>query len=74
VPNLPLGYLRDRLDEVPAGRPLVLQCQAGGRSGIAAGLLQAAGVDGVVNLAGGFDAWSAAGLPVERGAAEPAGV
>jgi hydroxyacylglutathione hydrolase len=74
VRNLPLGYLRDRLDELPRGRPLVLQCQAGGRSAIAAGLLQAAGVEEVVNLAGGMDAWSAAGLPVEQGAAEPAGV
>ena len=74
VPNLPLGYLSDRLDELSPERPLVVHCQSGARSAIAASLLQAAGAGEVANLEGGFQAWSAAGLPVERGAAEPAGV
>lgn len=74
VPNIPLGDLAERLEALPAGRPLVVQCQAGARSAIAAGLLQAAGIREVANLAGGFEAWRAAGLPVERGAAEPAPV
>jgi hydroxyacylglutathione hydrolase len=72
--HIPLGYLSERLDEVPAGRPLVLQCQGGGRSGIAAGVLQAAGVREVVNLEGGLDAWEREGFRVERGTPEPAGV
>jgi hydroxyacylglutathione hydrolase len=66
VPNIPLGYLTDRLDEIPAGRPVVLQCQSGARSAIAASLLQARGVKEVVNLAGGIVGWEAAGNPVER--------
>jgi hydroxyacylglutathione hydrolase len=74
VPNLPLGYLRDRLHELPREGTLVVQCQGGARSSIAAGLLQAAGVADVVNLEGGFDAWRRAGLPVERGAAASAAV
>ncbi|MEX1185069.1 MAG: MBL fold metallo-hydrolase [Gemmatimonadaceae bacterium] len=66
VPNIPLGYLTDRLDEIPADRPVVLQCQSGARSVIAASLLQARGVKDVVNLAGGIVGWEAAGNSVER--------
>lgn len=66
VPNIPLGYLADRLDELPSDKPLVLQCQAGSRSAIAAGLLQSRGVKNVANLVGGYAAWEQAGLPVTR--------
>ncbi len=66
VANIPLGYLTERLDEVPRGSPLVTQCQGGGRSAIAASILKAHGFATVRNLAGGFAAWKAAGLPVER--------
>ena len=62
--HIPLGYLSERLGEIPADRPVVLQCQAGGRSAIAASLLQRAGRTNVSNLVGGFDAWKGAGLPV----------
>jgi hydroxyacylglutathione hydrolase len=63
---IPLGYLLDQLGDLPAGRPLVLHCQGGSRSLIAASLLEARGIRDVVNLDGGFDAWERAGLPVER--------
>ncbi len=66
VENIPLGYLLDRLDEVPADGPLVVHCQSGGRSLIAASLLEARGRAGVLNLDGGIAAWERAGLPVER--------
>jgi hydroxyacylglutathione hydrolase len=66
--HVPLGSLPGQLDRLPAGRPLVVHCQGGGRSAIAASLLAAAGVTEVVNMSGGFTEWSAAGLPVERGA------
>ena len=66
VENIPLGYLLDQLSDVPAGRPLVLHCQGGGRSVIAASLLEAKGITDVINLTGGFGAWERAGLPVER--------
>jgi hydroxyacylglutathione hydrolase len=66
VENLPLGYLTDRLELVPRDRPLVLQCQGGARSAIAASVLRANGFDNVVNLTGGFAAWEKAGLPVDR--------
>ena len=72
VENVPVGYLADRLDEVPRDRPLVLHCQAGARSAIAASVLQAKGFGNVVNLVGGYAAWQAGGHPVERGAPETA--
>jgi hydroxyacylglutathione hydrolase len=71
VPNIPLGELEERLADVPAGRPLVLQCQGGARSAIAASLLQARGIPDVLNLAGGYQAWVGAGGPVERAPALP---
>lgn len=66
VPNVPVGFLADRLAELPADRPLVVQCQSGARSAIAASVLQAHGVTDVANLVGGYQAWVAGGNPVER--------
>ncbi len=68
VPNIPLGHLAERIGEIPADMPVVLQCQSGARSSIAASILQARGIDRVVNLAGGFAGWEKSGMPVERGA------
>jgi hydroxyacylglutathione hydrolase len=62
--HIPLGYLLDRLPEIPTDRPVIVQCQAGTRSAIAASVLQRAGRRRVVNLAGGLDVWQGAGLPV----------
>ncbi|HEX3157072.1 MAG TPA: MBL fold metallo-hydrolase [Gemmatimonadaceae bacterium] len=64
VPNIPLGQLETRLQELPRDRPLVLHCQSGGRSAIAASVLRAHGFHNVENLTGGFTAWRAAGHPV----------
>ena len=72
VANIPVGYLPDRMDEIPTDRPLVLHCQGGGRSAIAASVLQAHGVPNVLNLTGGYREWVARGLPTEAG--EPAPV
>ena len=67
VDNIPVGYLEDRLDEIPRDRPLVLHCQAGARSAIAASLLRAHGFDNVINLTGGFAEWAAQGHPTVSG-------
>ena len=64
APNVPLGYLDERLGELPTDRAIVVQCQGGGRSSIAASLLQARGVERVINLAGGITGWREAGLSV----------
>jgi len=62
--HVPLGYLTDRLGAIPADRTVVVQCQAGARSAIAASVLQKAGRTNVVNLTGGFASWEGAGLPI----------
>jgi hydroxyacylglutathione hydrolase len=61
--HIPLGRLEARLGEVPRDKPIVVQWAAGARSMIGASLLKARGVDRVINLVGGFGAWSKAGLP-----------
>jgi hydroxyacylglutathione hydrolase len=65
--HVPLGYLPDRLNEIPIDRPVIVHCQAGKRSAIAASVLKRAGRARVVNLTGGIDAWVGAGLEVVRG-------
>jgi hydroxyacylglutathione hydrolase len=61
--NLPLNHLRERLDELPANRRVLVHCAGGYRSSIAAGLMQQRGLD-VLELAGGMAAWEAAGQAV----------
>ena len=66
VANMPLGYLTEHLDALPTDRPLIVHCQTGARSAIAASVLHAHGFRNVVNMIGGFAAWDAAKLPVQR--------
>ena len=70
--NIHLGELAGRLDELSAGKPIVVHCQSGGRSAIAASLLEAHGVANVHNLVGGVVDWERRGHPVERNAPEHA--
>jgi hydroxyacylglutathione hydrolase len=63
--HLPLGYLVDRVHEIPRTKTVVTQCQSGARSSIAASLLEQHGFKRVLNLNGGLAAWRAAGLPLE---------
>jgi hydroxyacylglutathione hydrolase len=66
VPNIPVGYLTDHLRDIPRSKPVVVHCQSGARSAIAASVLQASGLTNVINLAGGFAEWQKQKLPVER--------
>ena len=67
--NIPRGLLEFRIDGHPVlcdrNCCIVMQCQSGGRSALATVAMQALGYTDVVNLAGGFAAWKAAGQPVE---------
>ena len=65
APNIPMGYLSDRLGEVEADRPVVLHCETGARSTIAVSLLQAKGYRNVLNFTGSVRDWKAAGYPFE---------
>jgi hydroxyacylglutathione hydrolase len=66
VRNIPVGYLTDHLAEIPPATPVVMHCETGARSAIAASLLQARGVTNVMNLTGGYSAWVDRHLPIER--------
>ncbi len=72
--NVPLGSLPAAIDQLDPHRPIVVQCQAGSRSAIAASVLQRAGRTDVTNLTGGFTAWRDAGLPIARGTSREQGV
>lgn len=64
-----LGRLPDQIAALPGDKPIVAHCQGGGRSAIAASLLQAAGLE-VINMTGGFGAWTQAGLPIDKSTAQ----
>ena len=68
---LPTSVFMARIGEIPPDRPLLVVCHVGGRSAAVVGYLIRAGRSDVVNVAGGMDAWSRAGLPVRRGPLEP---
>jgi hydroxyacylglutathione hydrolase len=57
-----LGKLPRDLKHIDHSKTIVAQCLAGGRSAIAASILQRAGYT-VINMTGGYKAWRAAGLP-----------
>ncbi|MYL35274.1 MBL fold metallo-hydrolase [Pontibacillus yanchengensis] len=61
--HIMLGYLPERIEEVPTDKPVVLQCQSGGRSAMATSILQANGIKNVINMQGGFGSWSKQDLP-----------
>lgn len=65
--HVPLGHLEERLDEVPADRPVVVHCQGGYRSSIAASLLRKHGRDDVADLVGGYKALAASQAPAAAG-------
>jgi hydroxyacylglutathione hydrolase len=59
-----LGDIADRAADFKRDEPIVVHCESGTRSSIAASLLLARGFTDVSNLSGGFNAWRKAGLPV----------
>ncbi len=62
----PLDRFKVSPPEVDPAVPLAVHCAGGYRSVIACSLLERAGLDNVINVAGGFDAWHKAGLEVEK--------
>lgn len=63
--SIPLPQLMDRLSELPEDRTIAVQCQSGYRSAIACSLLARAGRDDVMDVVGGFKAWTASKLPAQ---------
>lgn len=64
------GLLEFKLGGTPAlaerGMKVVLYCKSSGRAALAAVAMQEMGYTDVVSIAGGYDAWLAAGKPVVR--------
>lgn len=56
--NIPLGYISQRLDEIPQDRLVVTQCATGYRSQIAASLLRKYGYKNVRNLTADEKEWA----------------
>lgn len=52
--NIPLGELRDRLQELPKDRKVIAYCQKGQRGYLATCLLKGSGFNNASNLRGGF--------------------
>jgi hydroxyacylglutathione hydrolase len=61
--NIPLTHLDERFGEIPLGKPIVVHCEGGYRSAIAASLLQQLGRKDVHDMVGGFKAWLATKRP-----------
>lgn len=72
--HAPLSELRSggRLPRAVENRPVIAICRSGKRSRAAAELLTARGAD-AVDVLGGMEAWTRAGLPVEGAASSGAG-
>jgi len=65
--NVPLTHLEESLAKLPKSGRLVVHCEGGYRSSIAAGLLLNHGFGNVLDLVGGYKAWAASQLPVAVG-------
>ncbi|WP_174260027.1 molybdopterin-synthase adenylyltransferase MoeB [Myxococcus xanthus] len=65
--HIPRGYLELRVEsQVQRDEELVVYCAGGTRSALAAKTLKELGYERVASLAGGYNRWSDAALPVEK--------
>ena len=68
--NVPRGVLEFKVGNHPAladpAAPVLVYCKNGGRGALASRTLERMGFTGVINLEGGYDAWSGAGRPTEK--------
>ncbi|MGD2046142.1 MAG: rhodanese-like domain-containing protein [Gemmatimonadota bacterium] len=65
--SIPFNEITDHLDELPDDKdaPVVLYCRSGPMSVRAATALAGLGFTHIYSLEGGFNAWNAAGLPMD---------
>ncbi|MGE7759642.1 MBL fold metallo-hydrolase [Peribacillus sp. NPDC097895] len=52
-----LGHLQEQVHKIPHDKPILVYCKTGGRSAIAASLLQVHGFKEVQSLVGGYEEW-----------------
>lgn len=60
---IPINELRDRVAEIPEGKPIMTICRSGKRSVLAFTILRGAGRQQVANVKGGLLRWYEEGLP-----------
>lgn len=58
-----LGQLKDRLDEIPRDKKIVIYCDAGNKSTIAGSILEKNNYEDVATVLGSIKAWKKAGYP-----------
>jgi len=58
--NLPWnsGVLREKYADLPKDEPLIVMCRSGGRSRPASAFLEEKGLEQVLNMVGGMNAWT----------------
>jgi len=64
--NEPLAGLEAAAARLDRTRPTALICESGYRSSTASSVLERSGFEAIRNVRGGYDAWQAAGLEIER--------
>lgn len=66
--NIPLGHLADRLAELQKfkDKPIIVNCQVGGRSAKACDILRKQEFSQIYGLEGGLNAWNEAKLPIVK--------
>jgi hydroxyacylglutathione hydrolase len=62
--HIPLGELKERMEELEQDGDIIVVCGSGYRSNIAASLLQANGFTRISSMAGGMTAWNQRKLPL----------
>ncbi len=60
-----VGELPKQLDEIPKDKEIVIYCESGFKTSLAASLLKQHGYEHVTELVGGWFAWQNAGYPIE---------
>ena len=61
-----VGHLEDKLPLLPKDGEIVVHCNVGHRSGVAASILKRNGFTRIHNMLGGISAWEKLGLPLEK--------
>jgi hydroxyacylglutathione hydrolase len=61
-----VGELPQHISEIPKNRPVLVYCDAGYKSSLAASVLVRHGITNVTNMLGGFTAWKKGGYPLQK--------
>ncbi|MBE8189756.1 MAG: rhodanese-like domain-containing protein [Candidatus Thioglobus sp.] len=64
--HIPLGQVKNKLNELDNSKKILVYCRSGGRSGHISGLLTRNNFEQVYNLKGGLNAWRKANLPIKK--------